>query len=478
MCIQPKDTNKIKDNTRGGIYIMSFNLGAFLINQFVLLFTAAFLGLAFGKIKIGKFSFGLSGTLFSGLFLGWAAVAYSNSIQEGNKLYATAQKVVSGGIISKDFFDLFMIIFVAAIGLLTGKNIGKALKKYGVKFLILSFVITFTGIAVTYGFIATNHKYSSYQISGAYTGALTSSPGLAASLETVKNQADSLEKRYSDLSAKDKNKVLKMIDKSGKLTPENTPTLSGEQMKKFIKAAQADVSIGHTLSFPVGLLAIILSVVLIPKIFRIDLEKEKELYEKGMKEVAATEEKSTKIEESDFSLISFTLVCLVGYFIGSFKFNLGVGTVGLGSTCGILITSLTCSHFGKIGPFNFRMNTKILGVIRQLGLGLFLCTVGLMYGNRIVSVFQGDGLVIAMMGLVIAIMSILAGFLVGRYVLKLNWMVLSGAICGGMTSTPGLGAAVDAVGNDYPAIGYGATYPFALILTVLLLMVMHKLFII
>jgi putative transport protein len=41
--------------------------------------------------------------------------------------------------------------------------------------------------------------------------------------------------------------------------------------------------------------------------------------------------------------------------------------------------------------------------------------------------------------------------------------MLSGAVCGGMTSTPGLGAAIDAVGSDEPASGYGAVYHFALL---------------
>lgn len=466
---------------------MHFDIGAFVINQFVLLFAAAFLGLAFGKIKIGKFSFGLSGTLFSGLLLGWAAVSFARSIGKSDALYKAAQKVVTSGIISKDFFDLFLILFIAAVGLLTGKDIARALKKYGIKFLIIGFVITFTGVAATYGYIATNKHYSSYQISGIYTGALTSSPGLAASLETVKNQANSLSARYSKLPSAEKKKVLKMIDKSGKLTPENTPKLNNEQIEKFIKTAQSDVSLGHTLAFPFGLLTIILSVVFLPKIFRIDVEKERDEFtasmeesmkEESLREVAADSAVLNKIKESKFNLMAFAFVCFLGYFLGTFKFSLGSGEFSLGTSGGVLVSALACSHFGKIGTLNFRMDNKILGVIRQIGLGLFLSTVGLMYGYDAVSVFGGSGATIAMMGLSVVVVSILMGFIVGRYVFKLNWMVLSGAICGGMTSTPGLGAAVDAVGSNDPAIGYGATYPFALIYKVLLLMILHKLFII
>ena len=51
----------------------------------------------------------------------------------------------------------------------------------------------------------------------------------------------------------------------------------------------------------------------------------------------------------------------------------------------------------------------------------------------------------------------------------------SGAICGGMTSTPGLGAATDAVGSDDPGAGYGATYPFALFGMVIFTIVLMKL---
>ena len=63
----------------------------------------------------------------------------------------------------------------------------------------------------------------------------------------------------------------------------------------------------------------------------------------------------------------------------------------------------------------------------------------------------------------VALLSIGLGYLFGRYILKLNWILLAGALCGAMTSTPGLGAAVDATGCDDVATGYGAVYPIALL---------------
>ncbi|MCK5762889.1 MAG: hypothetical protein KAH05_02100, partial [Clostridiales bacterium] len=55
------------------------------------------------------------------------------------------------------------------------------------------------------------------------------------------------------------------------------------------------------------------------------------------------------------------------------------------------------------------------------------------------------------------------------------WIMLAGAICSGMTSTPGLGATVEAVGSDDPAAGYGATYPFALLGMVIFTIILHNL---
>ena len=78
------------------------------------------------------------------------------------------------------------------------------------------------------------------------------------------------------------------------------------------------------------------------------------------------------------------------------------------------------------------------------------------------------GLPLLALSLVTALLALSLGYVFGRYVLKLNWILLAGALCGAMTSTPGLGAAVEATGCDDVATGYGAVYPVALLSMVLL----------
>ncbi len=466
------------------------NFDSLVMSPFVLLFLAVFLGLLFGKIKIGQFKFGFSGALFAGIALGWSVLTYAKGIVSSGAANKTAQQLVTNGVISTDLFNLFLILFIAAVGLLAGKDLKGVLKTYGAKLIVIGFVITFTGVAITYGFLATNKNYSPHQISGIYAGALTSSPGLAASLDAAKEHGNEIVAEYNSMSPEDKDKVLKMIDKSGKLTSENTTELTDEQKAAVVKATQADVSSGFTAAFPFGVVSIILSVVLIPKIFRIDVEKEKEEFAKSMKavsgndgeamkEAAIDSEKAKKksVKEASFDLVAFALVCFAGYVLGAINIPLGkLGHFSLGTPGGVLMSALIFSNVGNIGIINFRMDGKILGSIRQLGLVCFLATVGLTYGYDVINTFAGSGVWLAMMGLVVVLVAILMGFIVGRYVFKLNWVILAGAICGGMTSTPGLGAAVDAIGSDDAATGYGATYPFALLCKVLFITILYRLF--
>jgi putative transport protein len=121
------------------------------------------------------------------------------------------------------------------------------------------------------------------------------------------------------------------------------------------------------------------------------------------------------------------------------------------------------------------MNAKILGVIRELSLVFFLGIVGLRYGFAVVDALAGPGAYLGLVSLVVGVVAMMVGYLIGRYVFKINWVMLSGAICGGMTSTPGLGAAVEAAGSDDPAAGYGATYPFALLGMVIFTIILHSL---
>jgi putative transport protein len=235
------------------------------------------------------------------------------------------------------------------------------------------------------------------------------------------------------------------------------------------------VGVGNAISYPFGVLIVILAMKFLPNLCRIDVEEEKRRYAAEL--ASARSGKAVReIPEGPFSILSFVLVCLVGYLLGNVEIRLGpLGFLGLSSTGGTLIAALILGYIGKLGPLRFRMEAKVLRVLRDYSLAFFLAVVGLKYGNKALDALVNQGISIALVSLAVGLFSILVAYLVGRYIFRLNWVLLSGAICGGMTSTPGLGAAVDALDSDDPAAGYGATYPFALLGMIIFCIIMYKL---
>jgi putative transport protein len=455
---------------------MQFNLAAWIMNPFVLMMITVFLGMLFGKIKFGKFTFGVSGCLFVGLIIGWWVYRLASTFPKTELGYKEALQLIKSGVIDKSFFTLFLILFIAAVGLLAAKDVGVIIKKYGSKFIVLGFLITFIGATATYGMALILPGISSYEVTGVYTGALTSSPGLAAALESAREHSSQLVENYDSLSERKKQELLKAIDLFGKEKIEDAGFLTEEQKRQFIKRAEAGIGIGHSVGYPFGVLIVILAVNFLPIIFKIDVKKEREIFSREISETRMSSPINRKQDTVRFDLTAFIVACFLGYTFGRLKFNLGpLGYVGFGSTGGVLLSSLILGHIGKIGILNFRMDNKILGVIREISLAFFLAIIGLRYGFYAFTALSGTGIYLVITSLVVGLIAIIIGYLVGRYIFRLNWIMLAGALCGGMTSTPGLGAAIEAVGSDEPAAGYGAIYPFALLGMVIFSIILHNL---
>lgn len=466
--------------------LAKFDFVSVMLNPFVLMFLTVITGLLFGKIKFGKFSFGSSGALFTGLAIGWAAYTFADKIYNAENEAAAGFKAAAqilegngGKVINSYFFTTALIIFVAAIGLLAAKDLGIVIKKYGGKFIALAVLITFVGAGATYACTAfCGDNTNSYAVTGVYTGAMTSSPGLASALETAGVHASEVVEEYDSYTGKEKQNVIDVLalnDKYEGIKAEDTKTLTDEMKKDYINQATAQVGIGSAVGYPFGVIVVILAVNFLNLIFKFDVEEERKKYIEDMA-LARTTSGIKEIPETSFNIISFAVVCFVGYIIGSVKIYMGpLGYASLEATGGVLISALVLGYIGKIGPLSFRMDAKVLAVIREFALSFFLSVVGLNYGYGAVDAVLGSGLVLALVSLIVGFVAVMVGFLVGRYVFKLNWIILSGAICGGMTSTPGLGAATEAVGSDDPGAGYGATYPFALLGMVIFSIILNKL---
>lgn len=453
---------------------MSFDAVSWIMNPFILLSLTAFTGMLLGRVRLGRFRLGGSGALFTGLFIGWKILGYAMGVGEGEKAYKAASSVVEAGVVDSLFFYLFLIVFVVSVGLLAARDIGKVIRIYGARFIALGLTITFVGAAGSYLMTVMSGSVSPFEVSGVYTGALTSSPGLAAALESAGREAEELAGRYGAMNEDERKDFLRILGEEG--APEDGAALSDRQKKVFVRSAEAGVGVGHSIGYPFGVIIVILAVNLLPKIFGIDVEREKELFALEMEGGSDGGDKAEEARETDFDMVGFVAACLFGYTIGQIRVFLGpLGYLSLGATGGALLGALLLGYIGRIGFVSFRMNGRILAIIRELALVLFLSTVGLRYGFKVVDAMTGTGAYLALVAVVVAAAALLAGLFLGRYAFGINWIILSGALCGGMTSTPGLGCCIDAIGSDDPAAGYGATYPFALLGMVFFSIILHKL---
>ena len=436
-------------------------------NQFFLMFLTIAFGLMIGKIKIGNFSLGVSGGIFSGIIIGYFVTRWAQGVQEGETAYQTAAGILKNGVVANIFFIFFLLLFLLSIGLKVGGSIGTIFKKYGFKFVVIGVSIPLVSMlmAVVLQFaVLGNNDVTEHETAGMFAGAMTSTPGYGTALDA--SNAIDYKTMYTEGENKQKEEMLKIIDPSGELTVENTTELIAEQANTYKEAMASKVSLGYTVAFPMGVLVIVVLISLLPRIFHIDLEKEKAEYEKEIKQIENKKE-NEKIQPLNF--MTMAVAAVIGIMIGNINIPLGdLGTFSLGTAGGVLLAALILSYIGKIGPLNFRMDPKGLGYLYQMGLTFFMAVVGLRYGYDVVSSLTGSGLILALSAVVVEAVAVIVSFFIGHKIFKLNWIILSGAIAGGCTSAPGLGAAISSTGSEEPTTGYGAAQPFAILANVLL----------
>lgn len=442
-------------------------------NQYFLLFLAIVLGLLIGKIKVKNFSFGISAPIFSGIFIGWLVTEYAKNAQEGSVGYSAAQTVLKNGIVPGAFSTFFLLLFLAATGLTAGKNIKNILKKYGAKFVVIGAIIPLVSMIVTvvmYTAVLSPNDITSFSTSGMYAGAMTSTPAYGTAVDAI--GSNEIAERYVKQTEKNRQKTLELLEDES-LTLDNTSELTEEQISLFKTNAKTQLSLAYTLTFPAGILIIVFMITFLPKIFHINIEEERKSYEA---EMFVGEENRKNIPEQPMNYMSFALVGALGIALGSIKIPMLSTSFTLGIAGGTLIAALFCSYLGKIGPFNFRIENKSLTVLYQMGIIYFMAVTGLSNGYSVVHSLSGNGVILVVAAMVVEFVAVMIAFFIGRKVFHLNWTILSGAIAGGCTSAPGLGAAISTIGNDVPTTGYGASQPFAILSNVIMIMIFYKIF--
>ena len=182
-------------------------------------------------------------------------------------------------------------------------------------------------------------------------------------------------------------------------------------------------------------------------------------------QVAGDQEK--KLHETNF--LPLTIGLLIGVLLGSLAIPMPGGLeLKLGMAGGPLLAALLLGHFGRIGRMQFRVPIAARIFIRELGLIFFLASAGMSAGANFLEVARSQGVALFTAGLIITIVPLALAYLIARRLMRLDVASTLGAICGGMTSTPGLGVATSAADSDVPALAYATVYPVALIFVTIL----------
>ena len=160
----------------------------------------------------------------------------------------------------------------------------------------------------------------------------------------------------------------------------------------------------------------------------------------------------------------------LGILVGSLPvFIPGMPTaVKLGLAGGPLVVSILIGRFGyKIKLVTYTSQSANL-MLREIGIVLFLASVGISAGNRFVeTVVHGDGLLYVGCGFLITVLPILITGIVARFRYKVNYFMLMGLIAGSNTDPPALAFSNQTAGNDGPSVGYSTVYPLVMFLRIL-----------
>ena len=184
----------------------------FTNNPLLVLFLVAAIGYAVGNIKIRGTSLGVSAVLFFGLFFGglFPGIELPNII-----------------------FLLGLTVFVYTIGLSNGKAFFKNIKRNGIRDLVFIIaMLTLSGAltaAVHYLF-----GFKSSLSAGLFAGSTTNTPALAGLLDTISKKADAA----------------------------------------TASVMQQDAVIGYSLSYPMGVLGVMIAIAIMTKWLGIDFKKE------------------------------------------------------------------------------------------------------------------------------------------------------------------------------------------------------------
>ena len=364
------------------------------MNSLLAVFLIAALGYFIGGIRIKGIELGTAGVLLVALVFGHFGVEIPSIIR-----------------------NFGLALFVCSVGFIAGPKFFRDFKSNAASYILLGFLIILSGgiCAVLVSLIGGIRPELSV---GLLTGALTSTPGLAAAQEAAGELADL-------------------------------------------------ATTGYAIAYPFGVIGVVLFVQLVPRILKVDMAEERAHFEAAhTAKIKRYDGWLFKFDQGGF--FAFMIAVVLGILLGNVHVPLpGGASFSLGTTGGPLIMGLLFGHFAHVGHLDLTVPVEELKTFRELGLMLLLIGAGVSGGAGFVDTLRKEGVILFVYGAIMTLVPMFVGFFVAKKVLKLRLLNNLGSITGGMTSTPALGTLISVAKTDDVASAYAATYPIALVAVVL-----------
>ena len=172
------------------------------------------IGVFIGRLRIGKISLGVAAVMFSGIFLGHYGYRINTDIMVFIR-------------------DLGLILFVYGIGIQVGPTFFSSFRKEGLKFNILAVSTVLLGAFIAVG-IYFSTKINIENVVGLLSGSVTNTPGLGAAKSVLQ-----------------------------------------EYQNQFPNKIFSDPAIAYAITYPMGVLGVIVVIILSKSLLKIDLNAEK-----------------------------------------------------------------------------------------------------------------------------------------------------------------------------------------------------------
>ncbi|MFT3845958.1 MAG: putative transporter [Lacibacter sp.] len=161
---------------------------------------------------------------------------------------------------------------------------------------------------------------------------------------------------------------------------------------------------------------------------------------------------------------------VLGVLLGSipmYFFNMPV-PVKVGLAGGPLIIALLLSRYGNKLYLNQFTTYSANLMLRELGICLFLASVGLSSGGNLARAFEGGNAWIWIaMGLTITMVPLLIVGMVAHYGFRKTYFEICGLLSGASTDPPALAFSSQLAKNEVASINYATVYPLTMILRII-----------